>query len=190
MTGNDRRTKKTKAAIYQAMSELIQERRYENITIQEIIDRANVGRTTFYSHFTDKEDLLSRYIETIFESFHEHLFGQNQFGHGIYFTSIAELFTHIQENRKLIAGILGSDSGVQFHQKFKKYWYEKVRNYLLELIEPAKQPEIPMDILTNYITGTLAELIEWWMQAGAKYSPKQMEQYYIALISPTIDNYI
>ena len=62
----DRRTRKTRRALILAMSELLESRRFNNITVQEIIDRANVGRSTFYAHFETKEDLLNALIEDIF----------------------------------------------------------------------------------------------------------------------------
>jgi AcrR family transcriptional regulator len=73
MERTDRRVAKTKAAICQALNDLMLEKKYANITIQDIIDRANVGRTTFYSHFMDKDELLNSCIVTVFESFHEQM---------------------------------------------------------------------------------------------------------------------
>lgn len=70
----DRRVAKTRAAICQALNDLMAEKKYASITIQDIIDRANVGRTTFYSHFIDKDELLNSCIETVFESFPKSLF--------------------------------------------------------------------------------------------------------------------
>ena len=56
----DRRVQRTRRALHQALADLILEKRYDKITIQDIIDRANVGRSTFYTHFLDKEDLLEK----------------------------------------------------------------------------------------------------------------------------------
>jgi AcrR family transcriptional regulator len=69
----DRRIGKTRAALFGAFSDLLREKSYASITIQEIIDRANVGRTTFYQHFPDKDALLVGCIESIFEALNKHL---------------------------------------------------------------------------------------------------------------------
>lgn len=62
----DRRTEKTRQSLLLALSELMQEKKYSNITIQEIIDKANVGRSTFYAHFETKDDLLGCCMEHVF----------------------------------------------------------------------------------------------------------------------------
>jgi len=56
----------------------------------------------------------------------------------------------------------------------------------LEHLPKGKNPKVPIDILTNYVTSTLIELLRWWMKSGEKYSPEQMEQYLFALIFPSI----
>lgn len=73
MNKPDRRIEKTKQAVFHALADLLQEKMYASLTIQEIIDRANIGRTTFYAHFPAKDDLLVAYMETIFESLHQRL---------------------------------------------------------------------------------------------------------------------
>lgn len=181
----DRRIEKTRTAIYQALNDLLQEKKYPNITVQEIIDRANVGRTTFYSHFVDKDELLSSCIENIFESFNGHRTGQVTPEHESRIIPVAELFAHIQENSRSIVGVLMSESGELLLNKFQNYWNKKIEPYLLEHLSNEK-PKVPIDMLTSYITGTLTELIRWWIKTGEKYTPEQMEQYFLTLISPSI----
>jgi len=178
MDRSDRRIEKTKTAVYQALNELMQKKKYPNITIQEIIDRANIGRTTFYSHFTDKDDLLSSYIETIFESFNGSLAKSTLSGHNNHFICVAELFTHVQENYCFINGVLMSESGERLMNKFRNYWGKKIEQYLLGQLPKEKQPKVPIDMLTNYVTGTLTELIQWGIKSGEKYTPEQMEKYF------------
>lgn len=186
MDKSDRRIGKTRTAIYQALNDLLHEKKYANITIQEIIDRANVGRTTFYQHFTDKDTLLMICIENIFESLSNHLTEQPPPKHESRLIPAAEIFAHIRENSRLINGILMSDSGEILFDKFKNYWGEKTEPYLLRHLPEGKQPKIPIAILTNFITTTLIELLRWWMKSGGEYSPEQMEKYFFDLILPSV----
>ena len=186
MDKSDRRIGKTRTAIYQALNDLLHEKKYANITIQEIIDRANVGRTTFYQHFTDKDTLLMICIENIFESLSNHLTEQPPPKHESRLIPAAEIFAHIRENSRLINGILMSDSGEILFDKFKNYWGEKTEPYLLRHLPEGKQPKIPIAILTNFVTTTLIELLRWWMKSGGEYSPEQMEKYFFDLILPSV----
>src|SRR3954464_2396083 len=70
---NDRRSQRTRALLNQSLLELMMEKRYDKITVQDIIDRANVGRSTFYAHFYDKEDLLISQFEQVLDFFIQNL---------------------------------------------------------------------------------------------------------------------
>ena len=74
MTAQDRRITKTRKAIYQAFLHLLNQKDYEAITVQEIIDLADVGRSTFYSHYESKELLLDELCQKLFH----HLFERAQ----------------------------------------------------------------------------------------------------------------
>ncbi len=187
MDKSDRRIGKTRTAIFQAFSDLLCEKSYANITIQEIIDRANVGRTTFYQHFTDKDTLLMSCIdETIFVSLSNHLTEQTPPKHESRLIPVAEIFAHIRDNNRLINGIIMSDSGELLFDKFKSYWGERIKPALMAHLQKGNKPKVPIEILTNYVTTTLIELLRWWMKSGDKYTPEQMEQYFYALIFPSI----
>lgn len=188
MNPTDRRVGKTRKAIFAALNELMQEKKYSKITVQEIIDRADVGRATFYAHFPTKEDLLSDSIENIFESLSEQLNGHIAQGQESESLPVAALFAHIQDNERVIKGVAMSESGELLFGKFKSYWGTKIQPIIMEHIPNGGKPEpkVPIDMLINHIINTLTELIKFWLQDGLRYTPEQMEQYFFELVQPAL----
>ena len=68
----DRRIQRTRQLLHEALIELIQEKGYEAVTVQDILDRANLGRSTFYLHYRDKEELLLSGFERLRDEFEAH----------------------------------------------------------------------------------------------------------------------
>ncbi len=94
----DRRLIRSRRLLGNALIELMQEKRYIDITVQDIIDRADVGRTTFYKHFQDKEDLLISNLDAILENFIHHM---DSGGGDQTLLSTADFFRHVQEHQNL-----------------------------------------------------------------------------------------
>lgn len=180
MTEIDRRVQKTKYAIYQALSTLMEEKKYGNITVQEIIDRANVGRSTFYTHFETKDELLNSLIDNIFASFNKHLDGHKESGPHR-FIPVEELLIHIQDNKKRIKGAFADENGEVLKKRFKEFWNVYLQNYF-EQNMPMVMDIFPMDFLVNHISGSLVEMLQWWVNGGMKYSPQEMNQYWEKLM--------
>lgn len=187
MTKPDRRVEKTETAIFQAFGDLLQEKKYPRITIQDIADRANVGRTTLYSHFSTKDDLLVAFINRIFTSFYQHLAGRvlesDVRTHPV---PVSEIFEHIKSNRRIIQGLFRSDMDDMLFVKMKKHWNNAVEAHLADSISNCIKPAVPVDILVNHITSSLIELAKWWVETDSPYSPKQMEAYFSVLILPSV----
>ena len=182
----DRRIGKTRKAIFTALNELLREKRFERITVQEIIDRADIGRATFYAHFPTKDDVLIGYVEEFFDSFNgqlnEHIEqdGKNKS------LPVAALFVHVKDNKKTISGMFASESGAVLIGKFKDYWFDKLKP-IIEIHYIKEQPsKVPIDMLTNHVINTFFGLTTFWIQDGLKYTPEQMEQFFYALIYPAM----
>lgn len=183
----DRRTERTRKSILMALSDLLQEKKYSNITIQEIIDRANVGRSTFYAHFDTKDELLTSYIESIFEMLNKHIAGcVEQAGTQTRFIPVAELFEHVKENSRMIRGVMSTESADILIGKIQAYWNKKIEKHLAAQLPQGKEPVIPIAILTNHITSTMLELLKWWLNHNTPYTPQQMDSYFQQLINPCI----
>ncbi|MCK0473712.1 TetR/AcrR family transcriptional regulator [Halalkalibacter sp. APA_J-10(15)] len=185
----DRRVLKTRQAINEALISLMEEKKYSKITIQDIIDRANVGRSTFYSHFATKDELLFSSVEDFLEILNQYIKSYiEQDGDKPRMISVIELFEHIQEDSKTIKGLFKTDGADLFFEKVEAYWNDGIEEYLQSKLPLGEEPKVPIKILTNHISSTLMNLLKWWVNNNMSYTPYQMEQYFRYLVNPCIDS--
>lgn len=174
----DRRIEKTRSAIFLSFFELLQKKRYSTITIQEIIDQANVGRTTFYAHFPSKDDLLFACVNHLLSSMNGFLSGDG-------FIPARDVFIHIRANSRLVKGLMNSENSELLFSKFKSFWSSRVEDYLVE--NGVKDDNIPLEILAHHITSTFFELTKWWLNSDMPYSDEQLEKFFRSLVFPCMN---
>ncbi len=186
----DRRQQKTRTAIFSAFTALLAEKSYHKITVQEIIDAANVGRTTFYAHFAAKDDLLQALCQELFG----HIVGSaldRTHTHGLYSDGSApesvfcHLLQHLRENDNNILGLLACQSSEIFLRYFKNSLNELVRTQLVERRGAAQLP-LPQDFLINHISGSFVEMVLWWIKGRMKQTPEELDGYFRAVIEPVL----
>ena len=175
----DRRQRKTRLAIFHAFTALLQEQSYAKITVQQIIDRADVGRSTFYAHFETKDDLLRALCMEMFD----HIFSTERNREATHDFSgktgvraqVTHLLYHLNENMDLLAGILSGESGDLFMAYFKPY--------LTRLFQRAVSDEgdIPRSFLLNHMVCDFAETVRWW-SANRQYSPEDVSRFYLTAV--------
>jgi AcrR family transcriptional regulator len=181
----DRRVRRTKDLLRGALLSLIREKGYERITVQEIIDRADVGRSTFYAHFRDKEDLLVYGLEELREPFtsaaddNSRLQGTNP-------SPSLTVFEHFATYRDVWKAM----SGRRGAEVFVRYLHE----FLTELVgdqlrarAPHGPTQVPLDALVEFAVSTLLGLgMRWWQLGEVPYSPREVDQIYRRLTEPAI----
>lgn len=186
----DRRQQKTRTAIFSAFTSLLAEKSYSKITVQEIIDAANVGRTTFYAHFETKDDLLKELCEELFG----HIIGSamdRTHTHGLYSDGSApesvfcHLLQHLQKNDKNIIALLSCESSEMFLRFFKDSLNALVRSQFINQNRKANT-DIPEDFLINHISGSFVEMVLWWIKGHRKQMPEDLDRYFRAVIEPII----
>ena len=186
----DRRQQKTRAAIFSAFSSLLAEKSYSKITVQEIIDKANVGRTTFYAHFETKDDLLKELCEELFGHIIISAVDATH-THGLYSNSNApesvfcHLLQHLQENDKNIIALLSCESSEIFLRYFKDSLNELVKNQFVSQ-NRTTNINIPEDFLINHISGSFVDMALWWIKGKMKQTPAELDQYFRAVIEPIL----
>ena len=171
----DRRQRKTREAIYRAFMALLKEESYAKITVQQIIDRADIGRTTFYTHFDTKDALLQTFCTDIFD----HVFSQeldkeetHDFSHDHDTRArVTHILYHLQEHIDYLSGILSGESDAVFMGFMKQR--------LAELFAPAvsKEAAVPYDYMLNHMVCDFSETIRWWTK-NPRYSPEEISRFF------------
>lgn len=181
----DRRQQKTRAAIFEAFAKLLSSKSYSKITVQEIIDEANIGRTTFYAHFETKDMLLHEMCTDLFEHIfsdtpvaeHTHDFS----GHGGNTEAmITHILYHLRDNKKNILRLLRCESSELFLQFFKIHLHEFITGYFFPDISDT-YPDVPPDFLINHISCSFVGMIQWWIQSHLKQSPEELAAYFMSV---------
>jgi AcrR family transcriptional regulator len=179
----DRRTNRTRRSLSEALVGLIKEKRFDDITVQNVIERADVGRSTFYSHFRDKEDLFQRDWERFLDDFAKAI-DWKKAGSGS-FIPAAYLFGHLQEYQQFYQGLVRSRKAETVFRTGATYLAQLIETSLTELV--TKRPAVlPIPIVANYLATELFALLKWWLDQGMPYSPQQMDHIFHELVTPVV----
>jgi AcrR family transcriptional regulator len=167
----DRRVQRTRELLQGSLFALIRERGFEALTVQDIIDRANVGRATFYAHFENKEDLLLSGFDTLRAALKERQ-REAQLRRGAVeeraFAFSLDLFAHINDHRDLFQAMAGKRSGAVVQSVVHKLLLDLVRDDV-KALSSAKPAAVPAEAVAQFIAGGMFGLILWWL--GARTRP-------------------
>lgn len=173
----DRRSRRTRLMLRDALVELILEKGYEAVTIQDITDRADLARATFYLHYRDKEDLLGSSLEELYDELvsrtrmHERLVGVPDQPYSL----IA--FQHAQENANLYRILLNGQGLGVVVRRIREHLAAHITNTLRTLPGSRDLP-MPPEVLANYLVGALLGMVAWWLDADMPNSAEEMAHAY------------
>lgn len=176
----DARVRRTRDALGDALVALMQEKRFETITVQDVLDRAKVGRSTFYSHYSDKDDLLMSDAEEFFESVSMLLSRRGDQSERVF--PVREFFSHITEAKQFVDALV---SAGKFNDNMELARGQFARGIERRLSELARGQQIPADerpALAFAYAGALLALLTWWIDRGMKQSPSDMDQLFHKLV--------
>ncbi len=183
----DRRQRKTRQAIFSAFTGLLSQKSYNKITIQEIIEHADVGRTTFYAHFQTKDDLLKALCEELFGHIVVSAMDTTH-SHGLYSDSDApasifcHLLQHLQENDRNILALLSCESSELFLRYFKQSLALLISQHFLN--DYPRHNNLPEDFLVNHISGSFVDMVLWRFNHQMPPHQEQREVCYLSVIEP------
>ncbi len=182
----DRRQRKTREAIFNAFIELLSKKDFTQITVGEIINKADIGRATFYSHFETKDFLLKELCEELFchifdamneeNAEHKHIFDCDAPS-----SVTLHLLQHLQKNDNNILELLSCDNNELFLRYFKEN-FKKLIQKQPQIFGNKKSNEIPDDYWVNHISSTFVETVIWWLDCGMKESPETLSNYFLSVL--------
>lgn len=182
----DRRQQKTRKAIFTALIELLAQKDFRQITVGEIIARADVGRATFYAHFETKDDLLRELCEELFCHIFDAMDGNNHTHKHIFDCQAPDsvflhLFQHLQRNDNNILQLLSCQNNELFLQYFRSNLYRLIQNQM-HLFTHRKSEKLPDSFWVDHIVCTFVETVRWWIKNGMEQSPETITEYFFLAV--------
>ena len=180
---HDRRTQRTRQTLSHALIVLIQEKRYEAITVQDICQRANVGRSTFYAHYQDKDDLLASNFQQVMEG----LGSQVEWRNGQFIFPVEPIFRHVQEHHHLYKALARGGGFDVLLRAGQQQWRAQIEAHLITLLPQRRTSAIPLDVVTTYLAGALQTMLLWWLDRKMPYLPERMDEMFQQLVMPGVN---
>lgn len=184
----DRRVQKTQNLLREALGYLIREKNYDSIVVKEILDRANVGRSTFYTHFHDKDELLVFCIHDMLRSVQSK--GQPSsaklYEKIIWFS--LPIFEHVDQHRRTGEARMGTRGRAIIHEHLQKVLAELIADDVRKDFQGRRKTggQIPPDLLVQYVASTFILVLNWWVESRSPLPPKEVNDLFRALILPTL----
>lgn len=179
---SDRRVARTRRALSEALTGLVLEKRFDSITVQDVIGRADVGRSTFYAHFRDKEDLFLSAWRGLLDWFVSRIEWEKA-GEGC-FVPVRELFHHAQEFQPFYMALARSRKTDFLFKTGLAYLTGGIGRALTSFLADKPEPSIPVAIMSHYLAGETLGLLRWWLEHGRPYPPERMDEIFHGLVTP------
>lgn len=181
---DDRRSRRSRRLIVEALLALMREKRYDRITVQEIIDRADVGRSTFYAQFRNKDEVLERELEHVFGQLHAQQVAAATEPAAQLLPSL-EFFRHVHAQQALYPALIRSLASDPHYLAVHRTLRDQAAAQLA-LAAGSGNLAVPPEIVADYLAGALLTLVHWWLDHGLAYTPEQMEAFFRQLALPSV----
>jgi AcrR family transcriptional regulator len=176
----DVRVRRTHERLGSALVALIQEKSIDDVTVQEVLDRASVGRSTFYLHFRDKNDLLLSQLEKFLETMSTALSLRKEKSHRV--VPVKEMFAHIGGQNKIYRALADSGRLNDFFDLAQGYFARGIEQRLVESGRLLKLPQRELGARAYALAGSLLSLLRWWLARGGKESPHAMDELFHRMV--------
>jgi AcrR family transcriptional regulator len=176
LTKTDRRVQRTRELLQKTLIELIGERGYDAITIQDIVDRANVGRTTFYVHYSSKEKLFMSCHAAIVSKVHAlHPRSREELLSPEAPPGMILAYRHFLDARALLYPIFQGKDGPPILRQIRDRSAQEIKASLHAAFAEGDST-IAFDVLANYLAGAQITLVQWWLEKRQPHTPENLAQ--------------
>ena len=184
MAQHDRRIRRTRRLLIEALIALIMEKGYSKITVQDILDRADIGRSTFYAHFRDREALLVACFDNVRDELRAEIDAMTP-GASLPDPArpAAAIFAHAQRRRPVYRALCGKQGGAIV----LGHLHGLVRGLLQEHLQPhlaAAGSDMPVEVVAEFYASATIGLLSWWVDRDFPYEPSHLTQMYRRLATP------
>jgi len=175
----DRRIQRTRQSLRNALLELIKEKGYDAVSTEEITERANVGRATFYLHYKDKEDLL---LDEFREMANEKVQVLSEIPFSAWLQSrddppLLIVFEHIYDNSELYYILVKSERSGRIIERIRKISTEAIIQFVEAKAETDPIPfhfKVPIEFFAAFFSGALLSTVDWWLEEGLHHTPREI----------------
>ena len=185
----DRRIPRTRAMLQHALTSLILRKGYEAITIQDVCDEANVGRSTFYAHYTSKDDLKRSGFERLRKELVDRQREAQATPGDISDRSLGfslTMFEHARDHIDLYRALVGGRGGTVSLGQIRQILSDLVRNEFTAIAGKNSVDTVPRELVVQYVVGAFMAVMTWWLDGGAKLPPKRIDAMFRRLATEGI----
>lgn len=184
----DARVRKTQRRLREALVSLVHEKSYPAIVVNEILERADVGRSAFYAHFSNKDALLASGISEMLHSTAPRSVRPTvgPFDKTLWFS--LSVFEYVGQCRHAAEAKMGRRGRTILHQHLRQALVEQIGGGVRAALQALDEPKtkIPPDLLTEYIVSTFIRVLDWWVESRSRLSPREVDDLFLALVLPTL----
>lgn len=176
----DRRIERTRNRLGNALIALIQEKPIDEVTVREVLHRAGVGRSTFYVHYRDKDDLFLSELEQGLEMWSTTLSRQQEISNRV--APVAEFFAHVASAKRLYRALVNSGRIEAFFELAQGYFARGIEQRIKQSTDLRNRHQHELTACSNAFAGGLLSLLRWWLDRGAKESPRAMDELFHRMV--------
>jgi AcrR family transcriptional regulator len=176
----DARVKRTRDALGDALIALMQEKPFDTITVQDVLDRAHVSRSTFYTHYSDKDDLLMSDAEEFFEALSMALSLHGDTSDRVF--PVREFFAHLSDVQPFFKALVKSGKYHENMELARGHFARGIERRLAELPRGKTIPANQLAAIAFAHAGALLALLTWWLDRGMRESPAEMDELFHRMV--------